>query len=170
MRSPVYKAFDAARAFRTTVPLPAGRYKLEQALWELGRIRSNLDLVAKIVRKQDAKAAKAALVGCAPEGRGIYVKQVPTHVANILGRLILPSIAELTGDGVPKRDVRLLVRQAKKQADTILDDADRVYDRLRAGVSVEYDAMKSLGSFTLPLVDEAERLVSVALDACSPDP
>jgi hypothetical protein len=81
------------------VPLPSGHFNLEQALWELGRIRSNLDLAAQIVRKQDAKEAKPALVGCAPEGRRIYVKQVPAHVPTSLGSLILPSIVELTGDG-----------------------------------------------------------------------
>jgi hypothetical protein len=166
-QTPVRRAFDAACAFRAKVPLPKGRFKLEQALWELGRIRSNIDNVAKIVRKRDAREAKAALVGIAPEERGLYVKQVPAHVANILGRLIFPGIAELEADGVAPQRVTMLVAQSKSHAAAILDEADYVHDRLRAGVRVEYHAMKTGGSFLLPLIDDAEALVSVALDACS---
>lgn len=149
------------------MPLPKGRYKLEQASWELGRIRSNIDNVAKVVRNQNAKEAKAALVGMAPEERGLYVKQVPAHVANILGRLILPGVAALGGDGLHAQRPAVLVAQSKRQAGAILDNADYVHDRLRAGVQVEYHAMKTGGSFLLPLIDDAEALVSVALEACT---
>jgi len=166
-QTPVRKAFDAACAFRATVPLAKGRYKLEQASLELAGIRSNIDNVSKIVRKRDAKAAKTALVGIAPEERGLYVKQVPAHVANILGSLILPGVAALGGDGLHAQRVAVLVAQSKRQAGAILDDADYVHDRLRAGVQVEYHAMKTGGSLLLPLINDAEALVSVALDACS---
>ena len=149
------------------MPLPKGRFKLEQASWELGRIRSNIDNVAKVVRNQNAKEAKAALVGMAPEERGLYVKQVPAHVANILGRLILPGVAALGGDGLHAQRAAVLVAQSKRQAGAILDDADYVHDRLRAGVKVEYHAMKTGGSFLLPFIDDAEALVSVALEACT---
>lgn len=145
------------------MPLPKGRYKLEQALWELGRIRSNIDNVAKIVRKRDARNAKTALVGIAPEERGLYVKQVPAHVADILGRLILPGIAELEADGVAPQRVAALVAQSKNHAATILDEADYIHDRLRAGVRVEYRAMKTGGSLLLPLIDDAGAIISVAL-------
>jgi hypothetical protein len=153
------------------VPLPSGHFNLEQALWELGRIRSNLDLAAQIVRKQDAKEAKPALVGCAPEGRRIYVKQVPAHVPTSLGSLILPSIVELTGDGVPEREVRLLAQQAKRQADAeasrILAAAEAAHSRLEAGIKTEYDAMRAGGSHVVPLLDDAEGLVVRALKVCA---
>ena len=104
-KHPCRDAFDAAQAFREKVPLPAGRYKLEQALWELGRKRADVELVIRIVRKQDPKAAKAALAGCAPEERGTYLKRIPREVRHEARRRLkhfplswdLPRIVETPG-------------------------------------------------------------------------
>lgn len=162
-KRPCRDAFDAAQALRETIPLPAGRYKLEQALWELRRIRSNLDLVAKIVSKQDAKAAKVALVGCTPEGRGIYVKQVPAHVANILGRLILPGIAELEADGLTKVETQRRFRSAQARTKALLTECEDVHRPLSQGIRHEYDAMKAGRSLLLPLLDAAESIAQDGL-------
>lgn len=157
-KHPCRDAFDAAQAFREQVPLPAGRYKLEQALWELGRMRTNVELSSRIVRKQDAKDAKAALAGCAPEERGTYLKRIPRDVANILGRLILPGTAELHADGLTKAETQRRFRSAQTRTMALLTECEGVHHRLRQGIRHEYDAMKAGRSYLLPLIDAAESI------------
>lgn len=68
MRSPVYKAFDATRTFRVAVSPPSGRFKLEEARSELRRIRSDVDMILRIVCNDDVEAGKAIYdaTPCAP--------------------------------------------------------------------------------------------------------
>jgi hypothetical protein len=166
MRSPVYKAFDAARAFRANVPLPSGRFKLEEALWQIQRLRSDVEKIRQIVCKDDAKAAKAARASIAPEERPRRIKRIPRVIADLLGRYILPAIAELAEDGVPKHDVAALMKQAQADASSLLSAADETHSRLKAGIKTEYDAMRSGWSHVMPLLDDIERLVRKALGAC----
>lgn len=163
---PCRKAFNEAQAFRATVPLPKGRYKLEQAQWELRRFRSDIDSIIKIVRNGNAKTAKAALVCCAPAERAVFLKRIPRHIANILGRLILPAIAKLEADGVSRQQARTLLQDAKQRADDIIDNADHVHRLLKAGIKTEYDAMRAGDSHLRQLVDSAEDLVQTALALC----
>ena len=162
-KHPCRDAFDAAQAFREQVPLPAGRYKLEQALWELGRKRADVELVIRIVRKQDAKAAKAALAGCAPEERGTYLKRIPRDVANILGRLILPGTAELEADGLTKAETQRRFRSAHTRTMALLTECEGVHRLLRQGIRHEYDAIKAGRSHLLPLLNAAESIAQDGL-------
>lgn len=166
---PCRQAFIQAQAFRATVPLPKGRFKLEQALWELQRFRSDVDNITKIILKHNAKAAKAAMVCCAPEERSVFLKRVPRHVANILGRLILPGVAELEVDGVSHQQVQRLMQEANRRADEIVHNADRIHSLLKRGIKTEYDAMRAGGSHLRLLIDGAEDLVQTALAACDGD-
>jgi len=170
MRSPVHKAFDAASAFRATVPLPKGRYKIEEALCELRRMRSDVDRIMRIVSNDEAEAAKAAMATCAPEERATFLKRVPRHIADLLGRKILPGIAALGGDKVPKHRLRPVQRTAKARGKRILTLADKVSIKLKAGIKAEYDAMRTGGSHLYKLLDDAEGLITMALAACPPDP
>lgn len=68
-------------------------------------MRSDVEKIRQIVCKDDAKAAKAALASIAPEERAHLIKRIPSDIADVLGKYILPGIAELTEDGVPQRDV-----------------------------------------------------------------
>lgn len=159
------KAFDAARTFRATVPLPSGRFKLEEALDQLQRFRSDIEKIRQVVCKKDAKAAKAAMVSISPEERAHLIKRIPLHVAAILGHYILPGIAELTADGVPQRDVAAVMKHANAEASRILAAAEEARSRLKAGIKTEYDAMRAGGSYVVPLLDDAEGLVVRALRA-----
>jgi hypothetical protein len=165
MTTPIRKAFDAACAFRVAVPLPSGRFKLEEALWQIQRMRSDVEKIRQIVCKNDAKAAKAALASIAPEERAHLIKRIPLDIADVLGKYILPGIAELTEDGVPKRDMAALIKQANAEADKILAAAEEARSRLKAGIKTEYNAMRGGGSHVTPLLDDAETLVRKALRA-----
>ena len=95
---------------------------------------------------------------------------VEIAVADLLGRKILPGIAALTADGIPKHRLRPLQRTAKARGKRILTLADRVSIMLKAGIKAEYDAMRAGGSHLYKLLDEAEGLITMALAACPPDP
>lgn len=160
-----HQAFTAAQAFRKRTPLPSGRYKLEEALWELRRLRATVEGVARILRKDDPEAAKASLPICASEERGTQLKRFPRHVADILGRKILPGIAALHADGVSKAEVRHLTKAAKAQATTILQECEAVRALLRGGIEIEYDALKDDRSHLLPLIKAAESVAQAGLSS-----
>jgi alpha-D-ribose 1-methylphosphonate 5-triphosphate diphosphatase PhnM len=164
MTTPIRKAFDAARAFRATVPLPSGRFKLDEAIWQIQRMRSDIEKIRQVVCKRDAKAAKAALVSISPDERAHLIKRTPRHVADILGKYILPGIAELTADGVPQRDVAALMKHADAEASKILAAAEEARSRLKAGIKTEYDAMRGGGSHVTQLLDDAERLAASVMN------
>ena len=164
MTTPIRKAFDAARAFRATVPLPSGRFKLDEAIWQIQRMRSDIEKIRQIVRKDDAKAAKAALASIAPEQRAHLIKRIPLDIADVLGKYILPGIAELTADGVPRRDVAALMKHADAEASKILAAAEEAQSRLKAGIKTEYNVMRGGGSHVTQLLDDAERLAASVMN------
>ncbi len=166
MTTPIRKTFDAARAFRATVPLPSGRFKLDEAIWQIQRMRSDIEKIRQIVRKDDAKAAKAALASIAPEQRAHLIKRIPLDIADVLGKYILPGIAELTADGVPRRDVAALMKHADAEASKILAAAEEAQSRLKAGIKTEYNVMRGGGSHVTQLLDDAEGLACRALGFC----
>ena len=166
MTTPIRKTFDAARAFRATVPLPSGRFKLDEAIWQIQRMRSDIEKIRQIVRKDDAKAAKAALASIAPEQRAHLIKRIPLDIADVLGKYILPDIAELTADGVPRRDVAALMKHADAEASKILAAAEEAQSRLKAGIKTEYNVMRGGGSHVTQLLDDAEGLACRALGFC----
>lgn len=164
MTTPIRKTFDAARTFRTTVPLPSGRFKLEEAIWQIQRLRSDIEKIRQVVCKREAKAAKAAMISISPEERAHLIKRTPRHVADLLGKYILPGIAELTADGVPRRDVAALMRHANAEANKILAAAEEAQSRLKAGIKTEYNVMRGGGSHVTPLLDDAERLAASVMN------
>jgi hypothetical protein len=97
--TPCRDAFDAACAFRKEVPLPSGRYKLDEALWELRRMRNTIDLIAKGLRGKVKIHTGQPLGACFTDDKAIFLKRVPRHVADILGRKVLPGIALINGFG-----------------------------------------------------------------------
>jgi hypothetical protein len=158
--TPCHDAFDAACAFRKEVPLPSGRYKLDEALWELRRMRSTIDLIAKGLRGKVKIHTGRPLGACCTDEKAIFLKSVPRHVADILGRKILPGIAALHGDGVPRAEVRRMAKQSEREGKVILAECERVHVTLKQGIRHEYAALRS-GTSELPgLIDRVEKLAA----------
>jgi hypothetical protein len=90
--------------------------------------------------------------------RGAYLKGIPAQLAELLGYTILPAIAALEGDGMPKAEVERLLSRAETDAQRLLDDCEAVRLRLKGGIKHEYDAMRLGQSLLLELLDEAPAL------------
>jgi hypothetical protein len=85
--------------------------------------------------------------------RGAYLKGIPAQLAELLGYTILPAIAALEGDGVPKAEVQRLLSRAETDAQRLIDACEALRLRLKGGISREYDAMKRGESGLLELLD-----------------
>lgn len=134
--------FNAARAKRAKLPLSEGRHKLREAQHTIERWQQMLATIAERLRAGGTFSETENLGPCMANERGTYLKSIPTHLAELLGKTILPAIAALEGDGVPKTEVQRLLRRAESDAQRLLAECEAVRLRLKAGIGSEYDAMK----------------------------
>ena len=100
---------------------------------------------------------------CTTDDKAYWVKSIPAKVAEILGYNILPTIAALTNDGFSKRDTNTAFDTAKQRAEALMEDCERQQTRLKGGISVEYDEMKTGYSEVHGLLVDADRIAEDAL-------
>jgi hypothetical protein len=145
--------FKTARAERAQYPLTEGRYKLEEALRAIKRWQDLVTTIEARVRNGGTFGEAENLGPCMAVNRGPYLKGIPGRLARLIGYDILPAIAALDGDGVPKEEVQRLLRQAETVAQRLLDDCEAARLRLKGGIKHEYEAMKRGQSHLLGLLD-----------------
>lgn len=161
--SPCRDAFDAAEAFRRSMPLPSGRYKIDEALDEIHVIRETVHRIAdSVCRPRDYRPGQG-LGKCVTDDRALWLKGLPMILADLIGRKILPGIKALSGDGVPPDVVAHETREARKRAEILLTRCEAFHARLKAGIKPEYDALKRGESEIFDLLDEVEDMALMGL-------
>jgi hypothetical protein len=90
--------------------------------------------------------------------RGAYLKGIPAQLAELLGHTILPAIAALEGDGVPKAEVERLLSRAETDAQRLIDACEALRLRLKGGIKHEYNAMRRGESELLGLLGDVQAL------------
>ena len=161
MPTTCHDILDAARAQRTKYPLTKGRYKLDQARHTIEDWRRLVNTIAERVRTGRKFGETECLGLCMADERGTYLKSLPARLAERIGYDILPGIAALEGDGVPKAEVQRLVRRAETDAQRLIAECEATRLRLKAGIDHEYDAVRRSESFLLGLLDAANALVKL---------
>jgi hypothetical protein len=149
---------DTARGERAKYPLSAGRYKLREAEDRINQLHKLVTTIADRVCTGGKFGETENLGPCMATERGAYLKGIPAQLAELLGYTILPAIAALDGDGVPKAEVQRLLSRAETDAQRLLDDCEALRQRLKGGIRYEYDAMRRGESLLLELLDEAHAL------------
>ena len=100
---------------------------------------------------------------CTTDDKAVWIKSIPAKVADLLGYNILPAIAALTNNGLSKRDTNRTLDIANGMAKTLLEECERQQTRLKGGISVEYDEMKTGYSEVHGLLVDADRIAEDAL-------
>lgn len=149
---------DVAREKRKAHPLTSGQYKLNEAKNEIDRYRTLVTTIAERARKGDKFIETECLGPCMATERGTYLKSIPARLAELIGHNILPAIAALEGDGLPKAEVQRLLSHAETDAGRLISDCEAVRLRLKAEIKHEYRAMRRGESLLLGLLVEAEAL------------
>lgn len=162
--TPCHDAYDAGQAFRQRVPLNAGAYKIREAVTQLARMGQCVSAVGDKIRRGEKFGEYEELYGCLGHERGRHLKAMPRTIAEFLGGMILPGIAELAVDGVPPSEVGRAYRQADRDVQQLLRDCEKALQLLRRGVRHEYDAMRQGGSHLQDLLCRAEAIGQRALD------
>lgn len=147
--------FKTAREKRKAHPLPSGRFKLDEAENRINQLHKLVTSIADRVRRGDKFGETENLGPCMASERGAYLKGIPTQLAELLGYTILPAIAALEGDGVPKAEVQRLLSRAETDARRLLADCEAVRARLKGGIDREYRTMRRGESELLGLLDRA---------------
>jgi hypothetical protein len=154
-----HQLFDTAREKRKAHPLHSGGYKLKEAGDRISKLHELVTTIAERVRAGGKFEQDENLGPCMATERGAYLKGIPAQLAELLGYTILPAIAALEGDGMPKAEVERLLSRAETDAQRLLDDCEALRQRLKGGISREYDAMRRGESALLRLLDAAISIV-----------
>ena len=151
-----HDAFDAAQKRRTRYPLQSGRYKLGDAQNSISRMLDTTDAIADCLNRPSSYSTGQTLGHCCTtDDKAIWLKNVPTQIADMLGHNILPAIAALTGDGVTKAEAQRRLSRANLDARRLIADCEAVRLRLKAGIGREYSAMKQGQSHLRELLTRA---------------
>jgi hypothetical protein len=153
-----HQLFDTAREKRKAHPLPSGAHKLTEAENRINQLHKLVTTITERVRAGEKFEQDENLGPCMATERGAYLKGIPVQLAELLGYTILPAIAALEGDGVPKAEVQRLLSRAETNAQRLLDDCEALRLRLKAGIKHEYEAMRRGESELLGLLDTANTL------------
>ncbi len=146
-------AFNRAKILRTNHPLKSGVYKMKETLLLLERIRATVAGIALREQNRMNYRPGESLGCCTADDRAKFLKDIPQYVAELLGYTILPTIAALGGDGVPKAEVQRMLIRAETDAQRLINDCEVLRLRLKGGIKHEYDAMRWGDSALLRLLD-----------------
>ena len=150
-----HQLFDTVREKRKAHPLSSGGYKLKEAKNRINRLHSLVTTIAERVRTGGKFGETENLGPCMATERGAYLKGIPAQLAELLGYTILPAIAALEGDGVPKAEVQRLLSRAETDAQRLIDECEALRLRLKGGIEREYRAMRQHEGELLRLLDSA---------------
>ena len=160
----VKKVFQDAQNRRLKHPLTSGAGKLREARSRLLRMQNTMYQIGKYL-KNPSHFYKGQTLGhcCTTDDKAVWIKSIPAQVAELLGYNILPAIAALINDRLSKRDTEATLAIANGMAKALLKDCDQQEARLKAGISPEYDEMKTGFSEVHGLLVEADRIAEDAL-------
>ena len=143
---------------RYNSPLYQGCYKLRETIFDLSTIPAELDRIQAV---RTRRASPDTLRHCTSEDSHIWVRKIPTYVAHILGRNVLPGLLASVYEGVSPEIV----------CKAYLDLSQRCKDLARRMDSV----MQTSGRNTLqtcqllkPLMEEAVHVTRQALSVADP--
>ncbi len=150
--------FKTAREKRKAHPLPSGRFKLDEAENRINQLHKLVTTITERVRRGSKFRETENLGPCMATERGAYLKGIPAQLAELLGYTILPAIAALEDDGVPKAEVQRLLSRAETGAQRLIDACEALRLRLKGGIKHEYDAMRRGESELLGLLGDVQAL------------
>jgi hypothetical protein len=156
-----HEIFNTAREKRKAHPLSSGGYKLKEAEDRINQLHKLVTTIAKRVRTGGKFGETENLGPCMANERGTYLKGIPARLAELLGYTILPAIAALGGDGVPKAEVQRMLIRAETDVQHLINDCEALRLRLNAGIKHEYDAMRQGQSHLIDLIDDALALAKI---------
>ena len=139
-----HNTFAEVQLRRRSHPLKAGADKLREARHRLSRMMKTIDAIRDFLRNPASVMSESALGPCCTTfDKAIWLKSVPDQLAEKLGYDILPAIAALTADGVPKTVLAAELKLAQATANQLLKDCEAQRVRLKGGIKPEYAAIKS---------------------------
>ena len=165
-----HNTFAEAQLRRRSYPLEAGANKLHEARRRLFRMMKTIEAIGDFLRYPGSVRSGSALGPCCTTfDKAIWLKSVPGQVAEMLGYYILPAIAALTTDGVPKTVLAAELKLAQATANQLLKDCETQRLRLKSGIKTEYAAIKSGQSELYDLLVDADHIAQRALELVERD-
>lgn len=118
-KMPTHETYLAARKRRADIaPLHKGKYKLAEALSALQRFVATIELKMGIPTKLQRV--------CLDYESTLWVKTVPTLIADKLGYYVMPAVEALEGDGFTRKEVTSLTAECHEIITALLADAETV--------------------------------------------
>jgi hypothetical protein len=163
-KTPCQEAYDNAATRRTAYPLPSGAYKLRDAQRSTQRMKDTLYRIRDhLTEERIFPVGTHSLGGCLSDEIEYYLKELPNKISALVASDILPAIAALTGDGIPKSDVAGEMQSASANANRLFRDCEAVHARLTLRADQERDNIKEGYSAVYALLTDANGIAERAL-------
>lgn len=140
-------------------------YKIRESGDNLQHNLKTVRSIAEYLRAPNGAYGRSGmLVGCAEEDKAYRLKRVPEIIAHELGDNLIPAVAALHLEGVPKADINSFLQSIKPEVDRILAHCDAIQTATARSIKSEYAALKAgyspLAAVCVDALDVAEQAVA----------
>ena len=120
------EVYQNARRRRAKHPLKTGRYKLEEALLCLHRLKVTLAFKGRSPDPYNRPERGFLQPVCMPNEFRRWGRKLPHILADDLGYHLRPAVESLIGDGIPAAEVRNIVKRIEPEVTKYLKTAEAI--------------------------------------------
>lgn len=163
-RHPCLDAFHRGAADRQLRPLPSGRYKLQEFIFNRER---ELEELKRLTRYLQGYEKATSFLHCTSEDMAQWMRSLPEEAAYRVGYEFIPALPALAHDGARLPSINAAESFVKTRVRRAIQELDTAQSLLRGPIRIEYEYMKAgHSSIALPL-REITYLASTALSIAS---
>ena len=129
-----------------------GVYKLREVQASWGRQLMAVSRVGQFIR---GEVTEHALICCTASAKRNWLQKLPLDIAYDLGASVFPAATALGGDGVKPGVVKVIQTNLRSSWPRLLGQLDSTHIRLSQDIRVEYDEMRTHGSFSADCLEAA---------------
>lgn len=129
-----------------------GAYKLREVQASWGRQLVAVGRVGQFIR---GEVTENALISCTARDKRVWLQELPLRIAFDVGASVFPAAAALGGDGVKPGFVKVIQTNLRSSWPRLLGQLDSTHIRLSQDIRVEYDELRTHGSFSADCLEAA---------------
>jgi hypothetical protein len=145
-------AFKDGQKIGVKRQMQQGVYKLREVQASWGRQLMAVSRIGQFIR---GEVNEHALICCTARDKRIWLQALPLRVAFDVGASVFPTAAALGGDGVKPGIVRVIETNLHRSWPRLLKQLDSTHAQLSGDVRIEYDEMRTHGSFSADCLEAA---------------
>ena len=160
------EAFAEGKADSQKYPRTQGASKLGERRQQWNE---SVREVGRICNAVKFPSSKHNLMHCTLEDRHIWLRGILIHAAYELSASITPSFKALTGDGMPRSQIKQRLPHVQRRCQEVLQELERARQTIKGRIREEYDRMRYGESVVGDALTHAREMLEEVIDLTPPD-